>query len=216
MKKMMNIFTSLLLAVFLISAVITIVGCKQNPDEKTESEKDSESKNESETEKDYLVIPIKDLYLWGEDKGSYDSKSGKLILKNDEKDSVTGANIVFNQPEDFENKVQEYKYLMLAYENLNYPNVWIHLEYEDESYSEVYLQTKGNAAYIELDKDKKSKIKMLAFMSRCEAAKYGIEESTLTVKEIRLVKEKPAINKEPVSDKKEGSFDEKNYSSGAF
>ena len=159
MKKMINILTSLLLAVFLISAAITIVGCKQNTDEKTESEKDSE------TEKDYLVIPIKDLYLWGEDKGSYDSKSGKLILKNDEKDSITGANIVFNQPEDFENKVQEYKYLMLSYENLNYPNVWIHLEYEDESYSEVYLQTKENAAYIELDKDKKSKIKMLAFMS---------------------------------------------------
>ena len=128
MKKTFNILTGVLLTVFLVTASLTVAACKQNPEDKTKKESE---KNDEESEG--LIIPIKEVYFWTEDAGSFDAASGKIILKNGSKGASIGIDAV---------DASEYKYVKLVYEKLDFPNIIFRVHYEDESLSEVFLQKK--------------------------------------------------------------------------
>ena len=187
MKKNLNLLASLMIAMFLMSTVVSVAACKQNTDENTENS-------------DGLIITVKEMYLWDNENGSFTSSDGKLVLKNGYK----GANFTIT---NFD--ASEYKYAKLVYEKLDFPNVIFQLHYSDESYSEVFLQTNKTYAYIELDASKKSNISQISLMTREDENIIGVKTSSLNIKEIHFVNEKIIETKTAVTDKKTGSFDDK-------
>ena len=134
MKKTFSIITTVLLVVFLISALVTIVGCMPSTGDAAKNETENQKKDETQNDKkDGLIIPITQVWVWNEQDGSFDAASGKVILKNGSKGASIGIDAV---------DASEYKYVKLVYEKLDFPNIIFRVHYEDESLSEVFLQKK--------------------------------------------------------------------------
>jgi len=200
MKKTFSIITTVLLVVFLISALFTIVGCAPATGDAAKNETENQKKDETQDDKkDGLIIPITQVWVWNEQDGSFDAASGKVILKNGSKGASIGIDAV---------DASEYKYVKLVYEKLDCPNIIFRVHYEDESLSEVFLQNNKTAAYIELDAQRKKKVTGLSLMTRSPKSKIGIAESSLILKEVNFVKEKKTETKSAITDKKSGTFND--------
>lgn len=161
-----------------------------NDEKKTESSESGEN-----------LLKGANFYFWNDDsKGSYDASTGKLTLKNGNGGNGAGFSLSAD--------ASSYKYAKLSYENLDLPNINFRLVYSDGSYSEVYLDKNSTAAYIELDKDKKSNVTGINFMTRQSDKQTGAETVSLTIKGLSFVKEKPSVSKNPVTDGGNKTFDD--------
>ena len=171
------------------------------PENPTNPENPAEEKKESG-----LSVQLSESKFSAWESGSASFKDNVLTLntnttKNDKPGN--GATISFETV-----NASAYKYAKFSYENLDLPNVNFRLCYSDDTYSEVYLQTNENAVYIELDAERKSNITHINFLTRENAHFIGAEKCSLTVKSLSFVNEKPVSQKTPITDKKDGTFDD--------
>ena len=186
---------------FLGAGFFTSCNNSSNSDDEPESPSTPSSPDSPADNSDALEVTLGDFYFWNDaSKGSYDSSTKRLTLKNG--DGGNGAGFSFKAD------ASSYKYALLSYENLDLSNENFRLAYSNGTYSEVYLYKNATEAYIELDADRKSEITNINFMTRQSEKQAGKETVSITIKKLQFVKEKNSASKTAVVDSGSKTFDD--------